>query len=90
MPRLSATAYCAQFTPAPRVEPDVVIIPDKEDEEPMEVEVKPLTPMDAPASTRVVVPIPPVDVPVLAATPAPTSSVAFASTPVPPLAAPEA
>jgi hypothetical protein len=64
----------------------------------MEVEVKPPTPTDAPASTPVAVPIPPVDAPVPAATPAPvpaatpapTSFGASASTPVPPSAAPEA
>jgi hypothetical protein len=45
---------------------------------------------DAPASTPVAVPIPPVDAPVPVATPAPTSSAASASTPVPPLATLEA
>jgi hypothetical protein len=90
MPRLSVAAYHAQFTPAPQVEPEVVVIPDEEDEEPMEVEMKPLTSTDAPASTPVAVPIPPVDAPVPAATPAPTSSVASALTPMPPSAASEA
>jgi hypothetical protein len=70
MPRLSAAAYRAQFTLAPRVEPEVVVIPDEEDEEPMEVEVKPPTPTDAPASTPVAIPIPPFHAPVPAATPA--------------------
>jgi hypothetical protein len=70
MSRLSAAAYRAQFTSAPRVEPEVVVIPDEEDEEPMEVEVKPSTPTDAPASTPVAIPIPPFDAPVPVATPA--------------------
>jgi hypothetical protein len=90
MPRLSAAAYHAQFTPAPRVEPEVVVISDADEEEPMKVEVKPPTLTDARASTPVAVPIPPIDAPVLAATPVPTSSAASASTPVPPSAAPEA
>jgi hypothetical protein len=90
MPRLSATAYRAQFTPAPWVEPEVVVIPDEEDGEPMEVEVKPPTPTNAPASIPVAVPISPVDAPVPAAIPTLTSSSASASTPVPPSAAPEA
>jgi hypothetical protein len=72
------------------VEPEVVVIPDEEDEEPMEVEVKPPNSTNAPASIPVAVPIPPVDAPVPATTPAPTSSAASASTPVPPSAAPEA
>jgi hypothetical protein len=71
------------------VEPEVVVIPNNEEEEPMEVEVKPPTPTNAPASTPVAIPIPPVDAPVPAATPAPTLSVASASTPVPPSVAPE-
>jgi hypothetical protein len=90
MPRFSAVAYHAQFTLAPRVEPEVVVIPDEGDEEPMEVEVKPPTPTNAPASTPVDVPIPPVDAPIPAATPALTSFAASASTPVPPSAALEA
>jgi hypothetical protein len=72
------------------VEPEVVVISDADEEEPMEVEVKPPTPTDAPASTPVVVPIPLVDASVPAAIPAPPSSAASASTPMPPLAAPEA
>jgi hypothetical protein len=67
-----------------------MVIPDDEEEEPMEIEVKPPTPTNAPAPTPVVVPIPPVDAPVPTVTPAPMSSVASASTPMPPSAAPEA
>jgi hypothetical protein len=32
--RLSAAAYRAQFTPAPHVEPEVVVIPNDDEEEP--------------------------------------------------------
>jgi hypothetical protein len=62
-----------------------VVIPDDDEEEHMEEEVKPPTPTYAPASTLVatLVPVPaPVDAPVPAATPAPTSSSASAPTPM--------
>jgi hypothetical protein len=86
MPRLSVAAYRAQFTPAPPVGLEVVVVADDDEEEPMEVEVKPPTPINAPASTPVAVPIPLVDAPVPATTPTLTSSVASASTHVPPSA----
>jgi hypothetical protein len=80
MSRLSATTYRAQFTPAPRIEPEVVVVSDADEEEPMEVEVKPPTLTNAPTSTPMVVPIPPVDAPVPTATHVPTSSAASCAT----------
>jgi hypothetical protein len=83
MPRLSATAYIAQFTPAapappappavPPVVPEVVHITDDAEEEPMEVEAYSATASDGPALTPVAIPIPPVDAPVPVATPPPAS-----------------
>jgi hypothetical protein len=52
---------------------EVVHITDDEEEELMEVEAFLATTSDGPASTPVAVPIPPVDVPVPAATPLPAS-----------------
>jgi hypothetical protein len=98
MPRLSAAAYVAQFTPAapappappaiPPVVPEVVHITDDE-EEPMEVEAYLATSSDGSASTPVAVPIPPVDAPVPAATPPPASQAASTPTLVPSPAAPK-
>jgi hypothetical protein len=86
MSRLSATAYRAQFTPAPRIEPEVVVVSDADEEEPMEVEVKPPTLTNAPTSTPMVVPIPPVD----ALVPTATMCRRRPQLPVPPLVAREA
>jgi hypothetical protein len=81
MPHLSAAAYAAQFTLAapappappavPLVVPEVIHITDDEEEEFMEVEASSATASDGPTLTPVVVPIPLVDAPVLAATPPP-------------------
>jgi hypothetical protein len=84
MPRLSAAAYVAQFTPAapaplappvvPPVVPEVVhITNEEEEEEPMEVEAYSATASDGPSLTPVAIPIPPVDALVPAATPPPAS-----------------
>jgi hypothetical protein len=80
MSRLSVAAYVAQFTPVapappavPPVVPEVVHITDDEEEEPMEVEAYSATTSDGSALTPVVVPIPPVDALVPAATPPPAS-----------------
>jgi hypothetical protein len=71
------------------VVPEVVHITDDEEEELMEVEASSATASDGPDSTPMAVPIPPVDAPVLAATPPPASQAASAPTPVPSPAAPE-